>query len=201
MVLALACSAVGQLKVMGEMMAIFEAVFIVPIYQCVFLLWLIICGAVFFDEFSHTTTTNLAVFAIAVLVCFFGIFLLTSRKHAHNNNDANTPTNNNTSATPVAAASAAEVPQSPTELATSATLISTASGTAATTTGVPTTITVAAAPVALLAASTALSSTAVDEAMAITSGDTIIHVSSLQSLPSLAPMELRSDPSEVHLHA
>ena len=52
LIAGLILAALGQLRFMSEMMSTFEAVLIIPIYQCTFMITLIICGAVYFDEFG-----------------------------------------------------------------------------------------------------------------------------------------------------
>lgn len=71
--------AILQLKAMSRMMETFEAVLIVPIYQCFFILQLIIAGFVYFDEISTLTQTNLIIFACCIFVCFVGIYILAQR--------------------------------------------------------------------------------------------------------------------------
>src|SRR5690242_17253020 len=67
---------------MSEMMSTFEAVLIVPIYQCVFMIWLIICGQVFLDEFGGSASWQLGVFATACFFCGLGIVILSQRRPA-----------------------------------------------------------------------------------------------------------------------
>lgn len=71
-----------QLKCMSLMMANFEAVLIIPIYQCMFILSLILYGSCYFGEFSSMEPVNLIFFFISIIICFYGIHLLSQRAGA-----------------------------------------------------------------------------------------------------------------------
>ncbi|CAK4182570.1 unnamed protein product [Aphanomyces euteiches] len=57
----------------------FDAVFIVPIFQCVFISISIVGGAVYFDEFAAMSTTTLIMFLVGVLITLTGVGVLSQR--------------------------------------------------------------------------------------------------------------------------
>jgi len=69
-----------QLKAMGNMMDEFEAVLIIPIYQCVFIFNLILQGAFYFEELDNLNEENLAWFIGSLCFILIGIGYL-SRSH------------------------------------------------------------------------------------------------------------------------
>jgi multidrug transporter EmrE-like cation transporter len=75
-------STVITLRFVSQMMKIFEAMLIVPIYQCLFIVGLILVSAFYFDDFSGLSSVNLIVFLVSIGICFVGIFLLTQQKSA-----------------------------------------------------------------------------------------------------------------------
>jgi len=76
--IGLVVSVVSSLKLMSFMMSHFPALYIVPIYQCLFIIGLILVGVFFFDEFSTLHTTEMVLFIVAILICFIGIYLITN---------------------------------------------------------------------------------------------------------------------------
>eukprot|EP01006_Ploeotia_vitrea_P039077 TRINITY_DN66311_c4_g14_i1.p2 TRINITY_DN66311_c4_g14~~TRINITY_DN66311_c4_g14_i1.p2 ORF type:complete len:394 (-),score=196.53 TRINITY_DN66311_c4_g14_i1:53-1234(-) len=65
-----------QLMLLSDMMRLFEAVVIVPIYQCLFILCLITYGGAYFEEFSNVEAVRVIIFILCVLVSFAGIVML-----------------------------------------------------------------------------------------------------------------------------
>ncbi|KAF0698823.1 Aste57867_10572 [Aphanomyces stellatus] len=57
----------------------FDAVFIVPIFQCVFISISIVGGAVYFDEFAGMSTLTIAMFLVGVLITLTGVGILSQR--------------------------------------------------------------------------------------------------------------------------
>lgn len=57
---------------------LFPAVIIVPTLQIFWTLFSIICGGIYFDEFSTFTPLATGMFALGVLLIFAGVLLLTS---------------------------------------------------------------------------------------------------------------------------
>jgi drug/metabolite transporter (DMT)-like permease len=76
-------SAFAQLKLMTLMMNGFESVFIIPIYQCLFIILLILFGLVYFDEFGNVETAKIIVFFLAICVCIGGLYLTAKRPPVH----------------------------------------------------------------------------------------------------------------------
>ncbi len=71
--------AIFQLRFLTQMLRTFEAVLIVPIYQCSFTISLIIFGGVYFEEFKLMSWTQIAISCVAVVICCCGIAVLTNR--------------------------------------------------------------------------------------------------------------------------
>ncbi|ETV81337.1 hypothetical protein H257_05884 [Aphanomyces astaci] len=66
----------------------FDALYIVPVFQCFFITFSVIGGAVYFEEFKDFTMTQWIVFPIGVLITIAGVIVLSSRDMAH---DAGAP--------------------------------------------------------------------------------------------------------------
>jgi len=69
-----------QLKAMSNMMDSFEAVLIIPIYQCIFIFNLILQGAFYFEELNDLNEENLGWFIASLFFILVGIGYL-SRSH------------------------------------------------------------------------------------------------------------------------
>ncbi|ETV95552.1 hypothetical protein, variant [Aphanomyces invadans] len=67
----------------------FDALYIVPVFQCFFITFSVIGGAVYFEEFKDFSTTQWIVFPLGVLVTIAGVVVLSSRDMEH---DAGAPT-------------------------------------------------------------------------------------------------------------
>ncbi len=65
--------AIFQLRFITQMLRTFEAVLIVPLYQCSFTIFLIIFGLVFFEEFEAMSPSDIGGFCAAVVVACVGI--------------------------------------------------------------------------------------------------------------------------------
>lgn len=98
--IALIVSTVITLRFVSGMMKLFEAMLIVPIYQCLFIVGLILVSAFYFDDFGQLSTGKLIGFLISIAICFVGIFLLTQQ--------SSTPPPATDAEADVAAAAAAE---------------------------------------------------------------------------------------------
>ncbi|RHZ29050.1 hypothetical protein DYB26_014476, partial [Aphanomyces astaci] len=61
----------------------FDALYIVPVFQCFFITFSVIGGAVYFEEFKYFTMTQWIVFPIGVLITIAGVIVLSSRDMAH----------------------------------------------------------------------------------------------------------------------
>ena len=72
LVALLGASALAQMVLMSSMMRLFDAVVAIPPYQIAITVWLVVFSAVAFEE----RVSNLAGFVCALLVSFFGIFLV-----------------------------------------------------------------------------------------------------------------------------
>ncbi|CAK4607863.1 unnamed protein product [Aphanomyces euteiches] len=66
----------------------FDALYIVPVFQCFFIMFSVISGAVYFEEFKNFSTTQWIVFPIGVLITIAGVIVLSSREMEH---DAGAP--------------------------------------------------------------------------------------------------------------
>ena len=69
-------SAIFQLTSCVYMMCTFPAVFIVPIYQCMFIVSLIVGGSTYFQEFDQLNTLSIVMFSLGCLICFVGIVVM-----------------------------------------------------------------------------------------------------------------------------
>jgi hypothetical protein len=69
-----------QLKAMSAMMDAFEAVLIIPIYQCIFIFNLILQGAFYFEELDGLNEENLGWFVASLIFILVGIFYLSRSK-------------------------------------------------------------------------------------------------------------------------
>jgi len=72
----LSASGLLQLMCMRFQMQTFEAVVIIPIYQCLFILSLILEGSVYFEEFSNVSWPSLGLFGFGLCLCILGISIL-----------------------------------------------------------------------------------------------------------------------------
>jgi hypothetical protein len=61
---------------MNEALSLYDPLFIIPLLQVNFILFAIISGGIFFDEFSYFQPVNVGGFCIGVFLLLFGIFLL-----------------------------------------------------------------------------------------------------------------------------
>ncbi|KAF0688255.1 Aste57867_20125 [Aphanomyces stellatus] len=66
----------------------FDALYIVPVFQCFFISFSVIGGAVYFQEFKNFDTTQWIVFPVGVLITIAGVIVLSSREMQH---DAGAP--------------------------------------------------------------------------------------------------------------
>ncbi|ETV73649.1 hypothetical protein H257_11752 [Aphanomyces astaci] len=57
----------------------FDAVFVVPIFQCVFISTSIVGGAVYFNEFATMSTTTVVMFLVGVVITLSGVGILSRR--------------------------------------------------------------------------------------------------------------------------
>jgi drug/metabolite transporter (DMT)-like permease len=71
--------AVLQLRAMSYMMRSFDAVLVVPIYQCLYVMLMILTGIVYFNEGASLTREKIPIFIGAILVCMCGIICITQR--------------------------------------------------------------------------------------------------------------------------
>jgi hypothetical protein len=71
--------AIFQLRFITQMLRTFEAVLIVPLYQCSFTIFLIVFGLIFFEEFDAMTASDIGGFCGATFVCCIGIAILSAR--------------------------------------------------------------------------------------------------------------------------
>ncbi|ETV98936.1 hypothetical protein H310_08423 [Aphanomyces invadans] len=60
----------------------FDAVFVVPIFQCVFISTSILGGAVYFGEFATMSTTTIIMFLVGVVITLSGVGILSQRDMA-----------------------------------------------------------------------------------------------------------------------
>jgi len=74
---AILLSAIFQLTSCVYMMCAFPAIFIVPIYQCMFIVSLIVGGSTYFEEFEQMKTLDICLFLLGCLICFCGIAFMT----------------------------------------------------------------------------------------------------------------------------
>jgi hypothetical protein len=61
---------------MNEALSLYDPLFIIPLLQVNFILFAIISGGIFFEEFSYFQPVNVGGFCIGVFLLLFGIFLL-----------------------------------------------------------------------------------------------------------------------------
>jgi len=80
LIIGLVVSLIATLKSLSFMMSLFDAVMIVPIYQCLLIIGLILVGIFYFDEFAGIHQTNLILFIVAIFICLVGIVILTQQK-------------------------------------------------------------------------------------------------------------------------
>ena len=68
--------AIFQLTSCVYMMCTFPAIFIVPIYQCMFIISLIVGGSTYFQEFDKMSALSIVMFCLGCLICFVGIGIM-----------------------------------------------------------------------------------------------------------------------------
>ena len=79
MLLGIGAMAIFQLRFVTQMLHTFEAVLVVPLYQCSFTISLIVFGLIFFGEFENMSTSEIGGFCGATAVCCVGIGILSAR--------------------------------------------------------------------------------------------------------------------------
>ncbi len=77
--IGLIASTLITLRLVSQMMKLFPAMLIVPIYQCLFIVGLILVSAFYFGDFSNLSNVNLGIFLGSIFLCFVGIFILTQQ--------------------------------------------------------------------------------------------------------------------------
>ena len=61
-------------------LAEFDALYIIPVFQCVFITFSIAGGAIYFDELAAFSTVQWIAFLASVALTFFGVHLLSGRE-------------------------------------------------------------------------------------------------------------------------
>jgi len=69
-----------QLHFLAKGLEKFDAVYIIPVFQCFFISGSILCGAVYFKEFEKFTLAQILSFSIGILVTLVGVVVLSTRK-------------------------------------------------------------------------------------------------------------------------
>eukprot|EP00924_Labyrinthula_sp_SR-Ha-C_P013486 maker-scaffold_5-snap-gene-4.6-mRNA-1 protein AED:0.02 eAED:0.02 QI:244/1/1/1/0.75/0.6/5/116/582 len=70
----------NQLHWLSHSLRFFDAVLVVPIFQCFFITGGVIGGAVFFDEFRGFSTGRIMLFVCGMIITIFGVILLSLRQ-------------------------------------------------------------------------------------------------------------------------
>jgi len=76
LILAVPVFAVLQLRLMAYMFSSFEAVLIVPVFQSIFIIALLLEGIFYFQEFIGISPLYLGLFVLSCVMCVVGMFLL-----------------------------------------------------------------------------------------------------------------------------
>jgi uncharacterized membrane protein len=79
MIIMLATCVALQVYWLNLGLAKFDALSNVPVFQCLWMLFGVISGGIFFREFSTFDTRQSFMFPLGVLFCLFGVFVLSSR--------------------------------------------------------------------------------------------------------------------------
>lgn len=66
----------------------FDAVFVVPIFQCFFITVSIVGGGVYFDEFGDMSAFQFSMFLLGVIITLAGVYLMSRREMNHDPNDS-----------------------------------------------------------------------------------------------------------------
>ncbi|EQC40964.1 hypothetical protein SDRG_02027 [Saprolegnia diclina VS20] len=66
----------------------FDALYIVPVFQCFFITFSVLGGAIYFQEFKDYTVTQYICFPLGVFITIYGVWVLSSREMQH---DAGAP--------------------------------------------------------------------------------------------------------------
>ncbi|OQS02693.1 hypothetical protein THRCLA_04950 [Thraustotheca clavata] len=66
----------------------FDALYIVPVFQCFFITFSVLGGAVYFEEFKDYNVTQYICFPLGVFITIYGVWVLSSREMEH---DAGAP--------------------------------------------------------------------------------------------------------------
>jgi drug/metabolite transporter (DMT)-like permease len=76
---AMLCCIFSQLHWMAKGLEQFDALYIVPVFQCFFITVAILGGGVYFEELSNFDTLQAVMFPTGVLLTIIGVFILTQR--------------------------------------------------------------------------------------------------------------------------
>ena len=68
-----------QTHYLAEGLGFFDALFIVPVFQCFFIVLSILGGALYWEEMADFNAVQWAIFPIGVLVTLYGVYLMSSR--------------------------------------------------------------------------------------------------------------------------
>jgi hypothetical protein len=79
MLLAMFASVFLQIHWLAHGLQFFDAVFIVPVFQCFFISVSIFGGGVYFKEFARMSTLSLAMFFLGAAITISGVYLLSHR--------------------------------------------------------------------------------------------------------------------------
>lgn len=71
----------SQLHWLAHSLRFFDAVLIVPIFQCFFILGGVIGGAVFFAEFRTLRPSDIVLFLLGLIATMIGVYILSKRDH------------------------------------------------------------------------------------------------------------------------
>lgn len=79
-VLAMLATIFSQLHWLAHSLRLFDALLVVPLFQCFFISGGVVGGAVFFDEFKTLSETDKALFGVGLGLILLGVYTLSFRK-------------------------------------------------------------------------------------------------------------------------
>jgi len=80
LIVCMLASIFTQTHFLAQGLARFDALYIVPVFQCFFIMVSIIGGGIFFSEFERLSALQAGFFALGVLITLFGVWKLSQRE-------------------------------------------------------------------------------------------------------------------------
>ena len=80
LIVCMLASIVTQTHFLAEGLRCFDALYIVPVFQCFFIIVSIVGGGIFFAEFARLSAFQIGFFALGVIITLWGVWKLSQRE-------------------------------------------------------------------------------------------------------------------------